>query len=234
MEDNVQRVFAILISVIIFFFLPMYIAYEKKDDISYALALKITNNFVENVTNKGYLSKEMYDNFVNELAATDNVYDIKLEHVAKRYYPVIVGYDNNDKIIEKFDASLYKIQDATTIMKVSDGGKHTNSNVKKYELSYDLKEERYNQTQILETIYDINTKPLNLCGANNEEYQNLNLKYVPISYGKEVSPGTYDNIYSMSTGDEFNVIIRNTNTTIGASMFNTFTFAGEAGVPSRV
>ena len=79
MEENVQRVFAILISVIIFFIFPVYIAYEKKDDISYALALKITTEFVNNVKNNGYISYDMYTKFVSDLAATDNMYDIKFE-----------------------------------------------------------------------------------------------------------------------------------------------------------
>ena len=34
MEDNLQRVFSILISILILFILPLYIAFEKMDDIS--------------------------------------------------------------------------------------------------------------------------------------------------------------------------------------------------------
>ena len=81
MEDNLQRIFSILISVFIFFILPLYITYEKVDDISYSLVLKITSNFVDNVTSKGYISKNMYEEFVNALETTHNTYDIKLEHI---------------------------------------------------------------------------------------------------------------------------------------------------------
>ena len=59
MEDTLQRVFSVLVAIVIFFLLPLYIAFEKKDDISYSLALKITSNFVDNVKNKGYLSKKI-------------------------------------------------------------------------------------------------------------------------------------------------------------------------------
>ena len=45
MDGILQRVVSIIIAVAIFFILPVYIAYEKKDDISYALALKITTDF---------------------------------------------------------------------------------------------------------------------------------------------------------------------------------------------
>ena len=54
MEDNLQRVFSVLISVLILFLMPLYITFEKMDDISYSLALKITSNFVDNVNAKGY------------------------------------------------------------------------------------------------------------------------------------------------------------------------------------
>ena len=82
MDGVLQRVVSILISVVIFFILPIYIAYEKKDDISYALALKITTDFVDNVNSKGYITSEMYDDFIAELAVTQNSYDVYMEHTA--------------------------------------------------------------------------------------------------------------------------------------------------------
>lgn len=238
MEDNLQRVFSILISVIIFFFMPLYISFEKKDDISYALALKITDNFVTNVTNKGYISKKMYDNFVDELAATDNVYEIHLEHRAKRYYPVIIGYDRDNKIVKKFDPEIYEIQSEDKLKDLVTGSNVSNivgsKLIAKYEFSYDMKEEIYNENQILEQVYST-SKPLNL--VSSTEYMRLNVSsipFVPNSYGVSSGTNTYSNVYTMSQGDEFSVVIKNTNTTLAASMFNTFTFAGSAGVSSRV
>ena len=112
MEDSLQRVFSIIIAVIIFFLLPLYIAFEKKDDISYSLALKITTNFANDVKNKGYLTLDMYNKFINDLAVSDNAYDITLEHVAKKYNPVIYSYtdDTYKEIAATFDYNLYKNQ----------------------------------------------------------------------------------------------------------------------------
>ena len=92
MDGILQRVVSIIIAVAIFFILPVYIAYEKKDDISYALALKITTDFVENVNSRGYISADMYNSFISELSVTQNTYDIYLEHTAKKYNPVIYSY----------------------------------------------------------------------------------------------------------------------------------------------
>ena len=107
MEDILQRVFSILISVLILFILPLYITFEKMDDISYSLALKITSNFVDNVTAKGYISEEMYNDFISELSVTGNVYDIKMEHVAKKYNPVFYVYDSSEKVIDTLDYATY-------------------------------------------------------------------------------------------------------------------------------
>ena len=54
MEDNLQRIFAILLTVVVFFLMPIYLAFDKKDDVAYALALRITSNFVDNVFTNPY------------------------------------------------------------------------------------------------------------------------------------------------------------------------------------
>ena len=85
MDGILQKVFSILIAVVILFILPVYVAYEKKDDISYALALKITTDFVDNVNSKGYITSDMYNDFITKLAVTQNSYDIYMEHTSKKY-----------------------------------------------------------------------------------------------------------------------------------------------------
>ena len=79
MDGVLQKIAAIIISVVIFFILPVYVAYEKKDDIAYALALKITTDFVENVNSKGYITSQMYYDYVGKLAVTQNTYDIYIQ-----------------------------------------------------------------------------------------------------------------------------------------------------------
>lgn len=109
MDSNLLRIFSVIVSVIIFFIFPLYITYEKKDDISYFLALRTTYDFVENVTKNGYLSTDMYDKYVNDLATTGNAYDIEIEYRKKRYDPVLYQYNNNEDkdVIKKFDYLIY-------------------------------------------------------------------------------------------------------------------------------
>ena len=50
MEDNIQTIIVVIISAFLLFIFPVYMAYEKKDDISYALAMRYTQDLVDEVT----------------------------------------------------------------------------------------------------------------------------------------------------------------------------------------
>lgn len=230
MEDTLQRVFAIIIAVVIFFLLPLYIAFEKRDDISYSLALRITTNFVDNVKSKGYLSKEMYDNFISRLSITGNVYDIKLEHIAKKYNPVIYSYDNDYKQIkEKFDYNTYKEQ-------FENGQINSATGIyKNLVLAYELYEVRYNESNIIEAL-DLNEQIIRRVEEGTSEaenYKSVNRDNIPVISGIY---RTDENkaLYPMSKGDEFTVIIKNTNTTVASILFNTLTFGANTGNDTKV
>ena len=221
MEDNLQRVFSILISVLILFILPLYITFEKIDDISYSLALKITSNFVDNVTAKGYVSKEMYNDFVTKLSVTGNVYDVKMEHLSRKYEPIIYTYDKDYEKQENrknfFDYALY-----------SQSLNSENSNI---EISYKVSEIKYSQAQILKILDGTDEKAFS--DMTDSEYKNIDIKNInshPYMYanyttnqdGKKVIDNN-NRIYTMNKGDEFSVRIKNENVTVATVLFNAFT-----------
>ena len=76
MESSLQKIIAAIVGIMILFIIPVYIAFEKADDVSYNLVLKLSQNFVDNVRDKGYISPEMYSDFVSGLYATNNSYDV--------------------------------------------------------------------------------------------------------------------------------------------------------------
>lgn len=193
MEDIIQRVFAVIFVVLVFFAMPLYMTFEKKDDISYALATKITSNFVDEVTAKGYLSESMYNDFISKLAVTGNTYDIKLEHIARKYSPVINQYDNDGKLTATLE---YKRNE-----KLASEG----------EVTYSMYEEFYTEKQILRYF------------SNNSETTKMKYK----DSDEKI-------VYTMSVGDEFGVIVKNTNTTIATMFFNTFTFGAMSEENPRV
>lgn len=107
MEDNIQTLFIYLISIILLFIFPVYVAYEKKDDISYALALKYTQEFTNEVSKKGYLSNQDYYNFVSRLSSTGNMYDIKLEHEYSSVLPAVNYYDAYGELKKRVSREYY-------------------------------------------------------------------------------------------------------------------------------
>ena len=243
MEDIVQRVFAIIFAVLVFFLMPLYMTFEKRDDISYALALKITTNFVNTVKAKGYLTADMYTDFVSELGATDNTYEVKLQHVAKTYNPVINVYEiKTNKLIDTLDYKIYEEQ----FLKCLDGkqkqlvakGFNGSSTYKtedyKFELSYKAADIIYNEKQIMEFLGQevSETKP-KYFGLTTDQYKKIkqqNIPYKPVNFITEDK----DPIYTMAVGDEFNVIIRNTNVTFATVMFDALTFSGMTSDVPRV
>ena len=114
METSLQKIIAAIVGVLILFIIPVYIAFEKADDVSYSLAVKLTQNFVDNVRNKGYISPDMYSDFVSGLYATNNTYDVEIEHVKKRYDPAIYIYekveDRKGELLHVLDYDKYEDQ----------------------------------------------------------------------------------------------------------------------------
>lgn len=87
MEESLSKFITAILAIIIMFIFPVYISYEKKDDISYALAVRYTQDFVDKVRSKGYITRELYDDYKAALLATGNTYDIELEHKYVRFDP---------------------------------------------------------------------------------------------------------------------------------------------------
>lgn len=242
MEDIVQRVFAIIFAVLVFFIMPIYMTFEKRDDISYALALKITTNFVNTVKAKGYLTADMYADFVSKLGASNNTYEIKLEHKRKVYNPVINVYDSSSKLVDTLDYSIYEDEykkfdnnnKSNWEIKTKDfNGQQKNYNAKNgytLKLTYKLGELIYTEEQIINFLNQEVKDNFNYFTMTDDQYKkNSKISSMPVTYDVDGKA-----IYKMSNGDEFNVIIRNTNITIASILFDALTFNGGTADMPRV
>lgn len=87
MEESISKFVTAILAIVIMFIFPVYIAYEKKDDISYALAVRYTQDFVDKVRSKGYITRELYQDYAARLLTTGNTYDIEMEHRYVRFDP---------------------------------------------------------------------------------------------------------------------------------------------------
>lgn len=98
MDDNLSFVVAVLLTVLLLIFFPLYNAFERQDDISYEVALKSLISFTDDVRQSGYLTKERYETFVKELIATGNTFDIRLEGHKK-----VLNRLNKNEVVENFE-----------------------------------------------------------------------------------------------------------------------------------
>lgn len=86
--NSLSKLVAILLVILLLFIFPISNTYDRKDDISYLIVYKAITKFVDASRNKGYISPTMYEDFMREIDATGNLYEVEIEHYHKRYTPV--------------------------------------------------------------------------------------------------------------------------------------------------
>lgn len=118
MADSLSKVVALIIAVFILFVFPMKNEFERQDETSRMLVLTETTKFVDSVRNLGYITPAMYMELTQKLGATNNIYEIKMEHYAKRYDPLYED-PKNQKEEEKGKFNVnYQGEYTKEIMKV--------------------------------------------------------------------------------------------------------------------
>lgn len=79
MKDNLSIVITVILLVFLMVIFPLYNFFERQDDMSFNIVLKATTNFADEIMLNGYIDQELYNNYVNQLANTGNLYDIQIE-----------------------------------------------------------------------------------------------------------------------------------------------------------
>ncbi len=233
MESSLQKIISAIVGVLVLFIVPIYVAFEKIDDISYSLVLKITQNFVDNATNKGYISPDMYNEFVSGVYATNNSYEITLEHVKKRYDPVIYIYeklkDNSGNYV--IENNAYKKGKVSMILDYEkyiddyldgDSALHVGTEIYYFndagpwliETAQAINEEIISDKQIVERIFRgtglTKLEFLRLCRLGEID------TYISNAYKNE-------NSYVMNKGDKIIVTVKNSNKTMAGVLYNMLT-----------
>ncbi len=115
-----SKIIAIIITVILLFLTPMLYMAQKQDIISQSYVSNETTKFIDSIKNSGYISPEMYMDFVKKIDATNNLYNIEIVHSHKVVEPL---YDENTgTFLEDYDTYYYNTyQDE--IIEVFDQGK---------------------------------------------------------------------------------------------------------------
>ena len=226
MEDNIQTIITIIISAFLLFIFPVYMAYEKKDDVSYALAVRYTQDLVDNVRSKGYLSKDMYDDYKARLKVTGNSYDIELTHEYERYDPITNYYtkdkNGNFELLKSGTQEDRKEKEEELTILAKELGNDTDERIQEFikneyernkiykiENTYKFSSEKFLTNYIESILYSENKLVL----INNSGKNNCN----------DIENNYCVNAYTMNVGDNFNITIKNTNTTLATFIYNMIT-----------
>ena len=231
MEDNIQTIIVVIISMFILFIFPIYMAYEKKDDISYALAMRYTQDLVDEVRSKGYISKYMYEDYRAKLKVTGNTYNVELTHEYNRYDPITNYYKIEDskytlvKTATREQKETYEqeaLKQAVQLGKLDED--YTEDEMEQYmaalykEQDIDRVEDTYRISKQIYTTDHI----LNVLNSERKLLLNANSEIVTCSDDAYAEDGC-QYAYTMNVDDNFNVTIKNTNITLATVIYNMVT-----------
>ena len=77
--DSAMTVVAILLAAILMFVFPLMMTADNNEDVTNLKVEQLTTDFTDTMRVTGKLTQEDYDNFVVNLAATGNAYDVQIE-----------------------------------------------------------------------------------------------------------------------------------------------------------
>lgn len=87
MPNYLQKIIDLLIAVVLMFLIPALYFNLKKDAVIQINADRMTTEFVETVAADGYITREMYEKYLERLAGTGKLYDIELIHEQTAFEP---------------------------------------------------------------------------------------------------------------------------------------------------
>lgn len=87
MSNSVSKWFAAFLALLLLYLVPAGEMARRQDDLSRLVVYQSVTKFVDSVRTKGYITPIMYNDFLQELAATGNIYNVEMEHHHKKYHP---------------------------------------------------------------------------------------------------------------------------------------------------
>ena len=79
MDDTIIAIIGIFVAIILMFVFPIMEMASKNDELSQTIVQVVTSDFANNAARQGKITKFDYDDLVQKLNATGNIYDIQIE-----------------------------------------------------------------------------------------------------------------------------------------------------------
>ncbi len=87
MPNYLQKIIDLLVAVVLMFLIPALYFSLKKDVVIQINTERLTTEFVETVTADGYITRGMYEKYLERLADTGKPYNVKLTHEQMAFEP---------------------------------------------------------------------------------------------------------------------------------------------------
>lgn len=97
MDSPLWKILGFFLAAVLLFLVPVMNMLERQDDAAYTVVFTETNRFVDSARDAGYITPNMYNEFVRRLNATGCTFDIRMEHVQSLINPV---YRQNGTVLE--------------------------------------------------------------------------------------------------------------------------------------
>ena len=126
MSDSAMAVIAIFLAAILMFVVPLMAMADKKDDVSTLTVQSAVDDLTISISNTGKLTKDQYDNFVQQLAATTNSYDVEItvqildENPAKKETSIKQTIGDNVYYTLNTTQVLERLNSGTLVLKEGD------------------------------------------------------------------------------------------------------------------
>lgn len=79
-DEPLSRILDILTALVVMFFLPYIVYASQEERLMLSQAEKFTSSFVERISKNGYISREMYEEYLESLSTTDRSYLVTFTH----------------------------------------------------------------------------------------------------------------------------------------------------------
>ncbi len=89
MEDLLWRILAFILAAVLIFLVPLFMFYDRMDDMSYNTAYQSVNEFAQISREIGEVNSYNYKKMIAKLNSTGLSYDVDIEHHKKLYMPVL-------------------------------------------------------------------------------------------------------------------------------------------------
>lgn len=93
-----QRLMDIFVGITILFLIPMMCFKQISEQYFQNIAYEYTRKLGYEIETQGYLTKAMYDDYVQSLSFIDDIFGVQFEHTKKRYEPIYKRDQNNEFI----------------------------------------------------------------------------------------------------------------------------------------